>query len=261
MAPPAQPVETFQVHSGKVDVAVYTSAPHVFAYLAKHAPATGQVVADIDNTVTTGSSRQPARPLGRAVVKHLSDHGLSTTFVTARHGKSGIGEREWGNTFFELYNIGLAPTVTAKKNSVVLFEPPPRYKSMSESRKDLLVEIFKQEQRALCKKGLFLTIGDCVWDGVGTHPENPQRLDLHELYKHRDFGKAYFIFGNPSKQLPKGAYATFFLLMPPDAHRRLLETPEIMAKTDTLVSSQAAAGGGRATTQKKRSKKTPHGTP
>ena len=259
MAAPAQPVATFTVHNGKIPVSVYTSAPHVFQRIATGARDNIKVVADIDNTMLFSDKTLKQRPLGANIIKYLTDqHGAEVTYVTAREGKSKTGDSTWNSTFFELYNVGVSPEVSKKRNSIVLFEPPTGYARMSDSKKDLAVEMFKQEQRKKAGKKLYLTMGDCVWDGLGSHSDNPHRLNLDELFSHKLFTKAFFLFGDGVKAMPTGASSQFFLLMPASAQKKLMETPDLMQKTDQVL--RADGGSGQAKPEKPRSRKRTHGT-
>lgn len=254
MASAAQPVATFSVHNGKIPVSVFTSAPHVFQHIVSRARNNIKVVADIDNTMLFSDKTLKERPLGSSIIKYLTDeHGAEVTYVTAREGKSKTSDSTWNSTFFELYNVGATPEVTKKRNSIVLFEPPAGYARMSESKKDLAVELFKQEQRKKAGKKLFLTIGDCVWDGLGSHADNPHRLNLDELFSHKLFTKAFFLFGDGVKPMPAGACSQFFLLMPASAQKKLMETPDLMRKTGQLL--RADGGGRQAKPTKPRSRK------
>lgn len=253
-----QPVDSFTVHRGRIPVQAFTSAPHVFQTIARAADGLKHcnIIADIDNTMVVSEKTVKSRPLGSELIKYLTEHcNADTTYVTAREGKSKMTDSTWTSTFFELYNSGMTPTVTTKKNSIVLFPPPTGYARMSDAKKDLAVEMFKQGERKRVKK-LFLTIGDCVWDGLGSLPDNPQKLDLDDLYSHKLFGKAYFLFGDGTRAMPAGAYSQFFLLLPHSAQRKMMETPDLMSKTRELLSQGGpGAAGGRASTQKPRSRK------
>jgi hypothetical protein len=235
-----QPVDTITVQHARtpIKVDVFTSAPHVIQFLLKHVPAQKfRFCMDIDDTVLHKSK---PRPLGFTLTQELIRRGGEPIFVTAREGSTSRTDSGWRDTFFSLYEAGLHPTVTDKRNTVVLFKPPPNYGRMSESAKDCAVETFKESQRRAAKP-LFLACGDCLWDGIPTMGDGNKWV-MDNVLKHRAFNRAYFIFSSPEagKLIPGGVHAQFFLLLPNKFSKRLLETTGLVSKTVDLLNAQSS---------------------
>ena len=230
-----QPVETFTVehHRTPVTVRVFTSAPHVLKFLLGHTPsAPFRFCMDIDDTVLHGSK---TRPLGFSLTQELVKRGGEPIFVTAREGATAKTDAAWRDTFFALYEAGLHPTVTAKKNGVMMFKPPSNYSRMSEGAKDEAVENFKEQQRKSARP-LWLACGDCLWDGIPTLGET-NKWHLRPVLNHKLFTKAYFVFGDAGKIVPGGCHSQWFLLLPNKFSKRLLETGPLVNKTVELLGS------------------------
>ena len=134
---------------------------------------------DIDDTVLPAQTR----PLGFSLTQELVKRGGEPIFVTAREGATAKTDAAWRDTFFALYEAGLHPTVTAKKNGVMMFKPPSNYSRMSEGAKDEAVENFKEQQRKSARP-LWMACGDCLWDGIPTLGETIVHLDPsnHKLF-------------------------------------------------------------------------------